>query len=588
MRKLFEKQTRGKETIKNIWKQKPILWLWEVTEKYKGFVFVFAGIRVFFGIYSVVFAMLFRNLIDYAVAGQLKSFIKTAGILIVLEIIQIGVEALDYYVYEWTKSGLENRLRERLFSFLLCKDYASVTAVHTGEWITRLTSDTEIVTNGVLGIFPGLAGMLARILGALIALFYMLPEFVYLFIPVGLLILFLTSLLRNVLKRLHKKIQEANGVVVSFFKERLDSMMIIRVFSMENQTCKEAIEKMKYHKAVRIKRNHFSNICSTGFNMIMSGGYLFGAVYCGYGILEKTISYGTFTAVLQLVGQVQSRFAGISGILPQYYAMLASAERLMEIERYTDNLGERIVSPKEIVGFYQEEFQSIGFRDCSFAYPLRDEEEEDLNSTIVFEHFNLDIKKGEYVAFTGHSGCGKSTMLKLLMCLYPLDYGERYIRVKNKNDQIVEIPLTAEWKGLFAYVPQGNQLMSGSIREIITFGVLEDMKDEKRIEHALQISCAYEFVSVLEKGVDTVLGEGGSGLSEGQMQRIAIARAVFSDRPILILDESTSALDELTEQRLLNNLRNMTDKTVLIITHRSTVLRICDKEIAIAKEMCEK
>lgn len=585
MRKLCEKQSRENGTIKKIWKQKPMLWLWKVTEKYKGFVLFFIGIRVYFGIYSVVFAMLFRNLIDYAVAGQLKSFTKTAGILIVLEIIQIGVEALNYHVYEWTRSGLENRLKERFFSFLLCKDYASVTAVHTGEWITRLTSDTGIVTNGVLGIFPGLAGMLARILGALIALFYMLPEFVYLFIPVGLLILFLTSLLRNVLKRLHKKIQEANGIVVSFFKERLDSMMIIRVFSMENQTCKEAVEKMKYHKAVRLKRNHFSNVCSTGFNMIMSGGYLFGAVYCGYGILEKTVSYGTFTAVLQLVGQVQSRFAGISGIIPQYYAMLASAERLMEIERYADNLDERFVSSKEIVRFYQEEFQSIGFKDCSFAYPFREGEEGDFN---VFEHFNLDVKKGEYVAFTGHSGCGKSTMLKLLMCLYPLNCGERYIRIKDKNDQIVEIPLTTAWRGLFAYVPQGNQLMSGTIREIITFGVPEDMKDEERIEHALEISCAYEFVSVLEKGVDTVLGEHGNGLSEGQMQRIAIARAVFSDRPILILDESTSSLDELTEQRLLNNLRNMTDKTVLIITHRSTVLRICDKEIVMEKKMDEK
>ena len=148
--------------------------------------------------------------------------------------------------------------------------------------------------------------------------------------------------------------------------------------------------------------------------------------------------------------------------------------------------------------------------------------------------------------------------------------------IKTSKDYI---PLTMKWRGLFAYVPQGNQLMSGSIREIITFGDKQQMMEEEKLNLALTIADAKEFVDQLPEGVDTILGEKGTGLSEGQMQRIAIARAVFADRPILMLDESTSALDEQTEKRILQNLQNMTDKTIVIVTHRKAVLEICDVEI---------
>ena len=148
----------------------------------------------------------------------------------------------------------------------------------------------------------------------------------------------------------------------------------------------------------------------------------------------------------------------------------------------------------------------------------------------------------------------------------------------------MEYPLTAAWRGLFAYVPQGNQLMSGTIREVVAFGDPDAMQQEGRLAQALKIACADEFVMTLEHGVDTRLGERGAGLSEGQMQRISIARAIFSDRPILILDEATSSLDEATEQQLLTNLRQMTDKTVLIITHRPAALKICDRNIDMTEE----
>ena len=557
-------------------------WLWKVSGRYKTSVAGLLVIQIIFGLCGVASAILFMSLIDSATAKQLDVFIQAGLCIAGLFLFENLLRMLNRYLHEWTSASLENLFKERLFSVLLKKDHATVTATHSGEWISRLTSDVSVVTGGIIDILPGLGGMLARLGSALAALIVLEPAFLAILIPAGLFILLMTALLRKVLKRLHKKVQEAYGAVLSFLQERLESLMIIRIFSMEQKTCKDAAEKMKQHKAARMQRTVFSNLCNFGFGIVADGGYLLGAVYCGYGILKGTLSYGTFTAVLQLVGQVQSPFAMLTGIIPRYFAMTASAERLMEAEAYPDDNDGSPVKAKEVRRFYAEEFQALGVRDAVFSYRRRGKDGVTAEQLQVIDHLNFEVKKGEYVAFTGQSGSGKSTLFKLLMSLYPLDEGERYIRSEN-----AEYPLTAAWRGLFAYVPQGNQLISGSIREIVAFGDQDAMQQDERIERALQIACADEFVSALELGMDTRLGERGAGLSEGQMQRIAIARAIFSDRPVLILDESTSALDEKTEQKLLCNLQRMTNKTVLLITHRPAALEICDRVIDLSSQTAD-
>lgn len=191
----------------------------------------------------------------------------------------------------------------------------------------------------------------------------------------------------------------------------------------------------------------------------------------------------------------------------------------------------------------------------------------------VLEYLSLEIRKGEHVAFCGQSGCGKSTALKLLMCVYQPDEGGRYYLSQDGKTHA----MTASFRRLFAYVPQGNALMSGSIRDVVSFADPDAAHDDQRLWHALSIACAKDFVGELDDGPDTILGERGMSLSEGQMQRLAIARAVFSNAPILLLDEVTSALDVETEKRLLENLRGLPDRTVITVTHRPTVLSICDR-----------
>ncbi len=571
--------------MKRDWRTRSVLlWMAEVAGRDKLSVAVLLLVQAVLGISSVVYAMLLREIINAAVGGDSAGFVRASAAFAGLVVFQIALRAVNRFFEEFCRSGMENRFKGRLFSALLSKDYASVTKVNSGEWVNRLTSDTVVVADGIAQILPGVAGMAVKMIGALAAILYLEPKFIFILVPGGTLLIFFTYSFRKVLKRLHKKIQEADGRLRVFFQERLGSLMIVRTFAKERQTADGAADRMKAHRAARMRRSHFSNLCNIGFGAAMNGAYVLGAVFCGYGILSGTMSYGNLMAVLQLISQIQNPFANITGYLPKFYAMLASAERLMEAEGFADDLEGEAVSGEERMTFYREKFSGIGLEDVSFTYqPPVEQQGGAPVMPVVLSGLSFAINKGEYVAFTGPSGCGKSTVLKLLLCLYPLDGGRRCLRSSDG-----EQALTSAWRGLFSYVPQGNQLMSGTIREIVAFGDPEKMRREEELLRALRIACADTFVSELELGMDTPLGERGTGISEGQMQRIAIARAVFSDNPILLLDEATSSLDEATEEALLNNLKAMTDKTVIIVTHRMAVLSICDKNIDFGKLMTQQ
>ena len=550
-------------------------WLYAVPGGKKLYIAVLAVLDGIDGAIGVVFALLMRNVVDAAVARDANGFWRWMTAIVLLVVLMLALRAVTRWLTELARSEFENAFKVRLTDALLHRDYLQVSAVHSAEWLNRLTSDTVVVANSCVDIIPGLAEMVVKLVSALVMILVLEPKFAAVLIPGGVLMVFFTWLFRRVLKRLHKNIQEADGRLRVFLSERIGSMLMIRSFAAEGQTARQALEKMIEHKGARMRRNRFSNLCNIGFGAAMNGMYLLGVGWCGYGILKGTVTFGTLTAVTQLISQIQSPFANITGYLPRYYAMLASAERLMEAENF-DVEKDNALPVAEMHRFYLTELSAIGLRDASFAYYPAVEQTGALskeNMPPALEHLSLKIRKGEYVAFTGPSGCGKSTALKLLMCVYRPDDGLRYYMDVNGD----EAELTPAYRRLFAYVPQGNILMNGTIREVVSFAEPAAAGDDKRLQKALAIVCADGFVGGLEQRVDTQLGEQGTGLSEGQMQRIAIARAVFSDAPILLLDEATSSLDADTERTLLENLRSMTDKTVVIVTHRPAALTICDR-----------
>ncbi len=559
--------------------KKTFRYLYQVAGKYKIAVLVLALVHMLLSAVAIVYALMLRNIVDNALAKDLSAFWQSVILFALLMLTRLVLNLLTRYLSEYSRSRIENGCRQRLFWEILHRNYASVTARHSGDWMSRLTSDVSNVANGMAHMIPELLGVAVKLVGAVGVIVALEPRVLWLLIPGGLLLMLLTYRYRQKMKALHKTVQEAESSMRSYLQEILGSLLVVRAYIGGKAVMKDADQKMEQFHGGVMKRRRFSDLCNIGFSGMMNGAYVVGAAFCGYGILQGTLSYGTFTAMLQLIGQVQAPFANLSGFLPRWYGVVASVERLIEIEQLTEELPSSY-SAEEIQELYDKHLVSIGLENGTFAYGDIAENMAQTKTETVLENVNLCITKGSCVALTGGSGSGKSTIMKILLSLYQLDSGRCYIQTDARTADLNEV-----YRGLFAYVPQGNHLMSGTIRDAITGFTDGNTVDEVLLQRSLEIACA-DFVEELPDGLEAKLGERGVGLSEGQLQRLAIARAIYSNRPILLLDEATSALDETTEKRLLANLQAMTNKTVLIITHRPAALEICDQIVALSEKAC--
>lgn len=555
--------------MRSLEKDMPTLkWIFRVMGSDRKWIYVLILLRALQGLEGILSILVVRDALTAVLLGSWDGFLWMALWFLALTLIGVGVQILADY---WAEKGtirLEKRFRERLFRELMRRSYIQVSAKHSGEWLIRICSDARILSESLLIFISQLFGVVVQLVGALCALFFMLPEATVLMILGSGLLILISVLFRGRLKSLNKCVQAADGAVWSFMQERLSGLMIVRAFTQEKNVTDQAVHQMDKWVQARLLRNKWATVYGLFIHGVRRGGYFIIIALCGIQLLWERIGYDTLVAVLLLARQIETLLINLTILTPKYFAMLASADRMMEIEVYPlDCMGESH-EQETIRSYYAQQFSALGIHHGSFAY------DGDGKQTVLSD-YELEIRKNQFVAFLGASGCGKSTVLKLLLGLYPLQEGEAYLRDTDGNEHTLD----AIWRGLFAYVPQGNQLLSGTIREAVTFGVQDLMKKERDIWDALRVARADDFVSELPDGLDNGLGERGTGLSEGQMQRIAIARAIFSGRPILLLDEATSALDSETERQLLCNLRTMTDRTVILVTHRPAAAEICDVKI---------
>ena len=521
-----------------------------------------------FSVCSVSMAVFAKLIIDSAAAKNKEELIKNAIILLLVIVVQISLKLLGKALEVRVSGKLEMKYKTRLFSNILKKDFLKISSYHSGELMTRLTSDVTVISQAVTTIVPGVVSMITRLVCAFAVLFYLDKWFALLFLAAGIALFIFTRFFRGSMKKLHTKVQQTDGAVRSFMQEAIESILVVKIFGVGEKLKEKSKSLQLDNFNAKIRKNRWSIFANLGFSAAFSFGYLFALTWSGIKLCAGSISFGTLTAIIQLINQVQMPFTALSGVIPQYYSMLASAERIIEIENLSASkaVNDKDVDTKKLY----DELECIEFKDVSFSY----------DRDVVLEHGSFEIDKYDFVMISGISGIGKSTLFKLLVGVLPVDSGEISIKSGGKSYSVDKYT-----RPLFAYVPQGNMLFSGTIRENLKF--INDAATDEEVMKAAKISCADEFINELPDGLDTVLLENGHGLSEGQIQRLAIARAVLTDAPILLLDEATSALDEATEKKLLSNIKELKEKTCIIISHKTAAYEICNKELYISDKTIE-
>lgn len=503
---------------------------------------------------GVLFALGSRNVIDSAVAGLREDFIHACIVQAAIIVGLLLCLAIYRHLHDRLQAELDRDWKKNILHGLLHGDYSEVSAYHSAELLNRLNNDVRIVDEGILGVLPGLSAMLVRVVAAVAVLAALDGRFTLIIVALGLAAILVTGLLRRKIKELHKRVAEHNGKVSALLQEAMEKLLMVQAMDASDELEQRSDQLLDRRYEAERKRKNVSLGANMGVSLLSYGLGFVALVWCAFRLLLGQMTFGSLTAITQLVTQLQSPFVGLSGIIPKYMAMLASAERLMELEEIQ---GEPEPVSEDAQELY-ERMESICAERLCFSYD-RDK---------ILDDAAFSLPKGSFSVIAGHSGIGKSTLLKLLLGIFKPDSGSLYL----KGGETTAIDRST--RRLFAYVPQGNLLLSGTIRENLT--IVRPDADDSALEQAIYASAMDEFLTQLPEGLDTVLGESGAGLSEGQAQRLAIARAVLGGAPVLLLDECTSALDEATEKVVLQRLRALPGRTIIAVTHRSAAMELCD------------
>jgi ABC-type multidrug transport system fused ATPase/permease subunit len=448
-------------------------------------------------------------------------------------------------------------IRLKLYDNILKTKWPKLASYKAGDLITRMTSDINAVTSGITSTAPDILTLSIQLVIAFIVLFYYagLALFALISAPVAVL----TSIIMAAkLKKLQVKVQESESAYNAFLHESMDNLLVIKSFANEEESSRKFSELRRERFYWVMKRSRMSIMTNMVLSLAFSIGYLVAFTTGAVKISQGLITFGTMTLFLSMVRQIQTPIVGLGRTIPSLVSVLASAGRLIEVSDLEKE--ERIIEgpiPKGV---------GIKFRDVSFKY-LDD---------FILQDVNFDINQGDTVAITGRTGAGKTTLIKLLMNFIEPTQGE--VLYSDQNNVLSKA--NAGSREFIGYIPQGNYLFSGTIADNLRVGKTDATVEE--INEALRCACADEFVNAMKDGINTIIGERGEGLSEGQGQRIALARAFIRKSPLLILDESTSALDEMTEYKILECIKNMAYKpTCVIITHRKAAISICNRHIRV-------
>ena len=538
-------------------------WMYTYAKKYK-FQIVF---YIFLGVLTTVMGLASsvgsKYLID-AVTGQDSGNIALIALFIVaMGLFSIGINAITTMISARINIKVNNEIQAEVYDKILVADWISMKEFHSGDLLNRLNGDVNTVASSILSWIPSLITRSAQFFGILAIILYYDPTMAVIALGSAPVMLIVSKTLMKKMRDYNKRMRQVSSDVMSFNEESFQNIQSIKAFDLVGLFSKRLRDVQQNYKDVFLDYNKFSVYTSS----FMSVVGMFVAYACfGWGVYRLWtghITFGTMTLFVQLSGQLSSSFKSIVSLVPSAISATTSAGRIMEFFKIKDESDLEDDKAKLIQNNTQGKGLSVVLDDVEFSY--------NENKT-VFQHADVVANPGEIVALVGPSGEGKTTMIRLLLGLINTKSGNASIRDING----VSCKISSATRRFFAYVPQGNTIFSGTIAENMRM-VKQDATDAEIVE-ALKAACAYDFVNKLPDGINSKVGERGSGFSEGQAQRLSIARALLRKSPILLLDEATSALDVFTERQVLRNIMNMGyARTCIVTTHRPSVLTMCDK-----------
>lgn len=550
-----------------------IKWIYQYAKHYWKSMFFYTLIGMVGTIIGLLVSLVSKEVVDIITGHETGRVLTTFITMILLSLVSSFVGQISSYISGLISMKVDAEIKSDIFGKILITDWESLTNYHTGDLLARWGSDASSISSGVLNFVPNAILNIFRFataLGVMIYFDWTFAFFCFLGVPISML------LSKTLMKRMVNNNQRSAAMsakMSGFNQEAFSNIQTIKAFDMIGLYVNRLKDIQREFISMRLDFYRMSMWTSLLLSLV---GMVVSYASYGWGIYRVwsgAITYGTMTMFLTLSGSLTSAIHNLSAMIPTIITLTTSAGRLMDIVE----MPREDYSNDDLVKTFYENNKSTGISlkmsDVNYTYKT---------GTEVFEGASLEVNPHEIIALVGPSGEGKTTMLRLILSLMQTQDGSAYLIGEGKDNTV---PLTPSTRKLFSYVPQGNTMFSGTIAENMR-NVKPEATDEEIIE-ALKGACAWEFVEKLPAGINSEIKERGGGFSEGQAQRLSIARALLRDAPILLLDEATSALDVATERRVLRNImQDEKPRTCIVTTHRPTVLSACTRVYAIRDKKC--
>ena len=548
------------ENNKNIPIKRLVLWLWQNSKGARRQALTNTAIGLLDVACQLLWVLACKRAIDIATGIKDGSLLTTGIVIAALMLIQIGSRALSRWIHSVTGNKVRNRMRRDVFARLLRCDWLHLQRHHTGDLINRLEGDVAGITTLMTEVIPAAIVSATQLLASFTLLFTMSPLLavaIFITLPICLAV---SRVYVKKMRKLNREVRDSDSRIQSVLQESLQHKELIKSLEQNDSTEKQLSELQERLQDQVANRTKFSLGAYSLIQLGFAAGYVIAFMWGADSLRDGMITYGTMAAYLQLVGLIQRPTMELSRYVPGIVSSLTAAERLYELEDIPIEKQGDAIMLKETAG--------VRFKDVTFRY------EDD--KRLILNSFSFDFPPNSCTAIVGETGAGKTTLIRLLIALINPQGGS--IELYDGTEKHESSTLT---RRNFVYIPQGNSLVSGTIRDNLLMGNPDATEEEMR--KALHIACA-EYVFDLPEGIDSPITERGGGLSEGQAQRIAVARSILRPGSILILDEVTSALDEATEQEMLKRLtQSQIGKTLIFVTHRPAVMEYCTQVLKIEK-----